>query len=242
MALCLHCAPLGANSCAHRWGFLDLEQAKGSGPGERAPEPPGAGAASGAGPGESDGSDRGRAALVSPRDVAALYQRHRGELVRFLHVQFGAGPPEPEDVVQQAFVNYAGLAAEGEGAEAVRNPRAFLFQTVRNLTISLRRRQSIRLRYAADPAHEIFAAEGDEREPERVYLEKERGALLSAALQSLPERRMKMFVLNQVHGMTQEAIAAEYGVSRSAVHKQLVLALRDVERFIAAAGGADGEG
>jgi len=164
-------------------------------------------------------------------DVAALYSRYRGELVRFLQLHYGSGPPDPEDVVQQAFVNFAGL----RDAEIVRNPRAFLFRTVRNLTISLRRHQHITARYAADPAHEILSGEGDEDTPERVYLAREREDLLRRALLALPERRRQMFLMNQVQGQSQDAIAVRFGVSRSAVHKQIVRALRDIEAYVSAA-------
>lgn len=203
MALCLQCAPHDANSCGHRWDSV-VEQARGSEEGER-------------------GADGGVGL-----NIDALYAAHRGELVRFLQIHYGSGPPDPDDVVQQAFVNYAALG----DPSSVRNPRAFLFRTVRNLTISVRRHLATTARYAADPTHEIIAAEGDEATPERVLLDNERQALLRDALLALPERRRKMFVLNQVHDMTQDEIAAQYGVSRSAVTKQLALALRDIEAHV----------
>lgn len=218
MALCLQSAPHDANSCGHRWEGA-VERTDGSDP-ERQDA-----AASGA-----------REAAL---DIDALYAAHRGELVRFLQLHYGSGPPDPEDVVQQAFVNYAAL---GQPA-SVRNPRAFLFQTVRNLTISLRRHIAITARYAADPSHDIIAAEGDEATPERVYLANERDDLLRRALLALPDRRRQMFLMNQLQGRSQDAIAALFGVSRSAVHKQIVRALRDVENYVSAALAAgEGEG
>lgn len=55
--------------------------------------------------------------------LAELYRRHLSELTRYIARTFGAGPPDPEDVVQEAFAQFAAL----ENPQAVENPRAFLF-------------------------------------------------------------------------------------------------------------------
>lgn len=72
-------------------------------------------------------------AVAESDALAGLYERYRRELVAFVRMKVG-GPPEPEDVAQQAFVNYAAL----DDPAAVRNPRAFLYRTAANIVTNQR--------------------------------------------------------------------------------------------------------
>ena len=75
--------------------------------------------------------------------LGRLYDRHWGELVHYVVAKFGTGPPDPEDVVQTAFVRYAAAPNNGE----IKNERAFLYKTVRNVVPDHKRREVTQGRY-----------------------------------------------------------------------------------------------
>lgn len=77
------------------------------------PNPPGAGA---------NGQGHG--------DIDALYRAHAGDLVAWLRKMFGDGPPEPEDMAQQAFLKLMERPDRADmpfcctGQRACRSPRS----------------------------------------------------------------------------------------------------------------------
>jgi RNA polymerase sigma-70 factor (ECF subfamily) len=64
--------------------------------------------------------------------------------------------------------------------------------------------------------------EADDRpSPEQALIARERLALVSAALGTLPERTVQVFRRYRIEGVPQRTIAAELGISLSAVEKHL---------------------
>src|SRR5690242_5843682 len=87
------------------------------------------------------GQDTNPAVTARPRKdgagfVEELYRNHFANLCRTLRRIYGNGPPEPEDLAQQAFEKITSLRS----LDYVENPRAFLFKVAINLGVkSLRR-------------------------------------------------------------------------------------------------------
>lgn len=71
----------------------------------------------------SSGEDGG----PTPKSLAEIYAAHRHDLLKFVRGKVGKGPPEPDDIVQQAFANFAGL----DDRKSVANPIGFLMSTAR---------------------------------------------------------------------------------------------------------------
>ena len=80
--------------------------------------------------------------------IAELYASYRSELCSYLRRKFGAGRPEAEDVVHQAFTSFAALHEPA----LVQNPRAYLYRASYHILIDERRRLSSWSRSVA-PAH-----------------------------------------------------------------------------------------
>src|SRR5262245_47845841 len=76
----------------------------------------------------------------------ALYRECFGGLVARIRSTFGSGPPEPEDVVQSAFVKFAAL----ENRSGVADPRAFLYVAARNLVLDFKRNAKVSNAYVAE--------------------------------------------------------------------------------------------
>ncbi len=155
--------------------------------------------------------------------LQSLYASHWGELCNYLKKTYGAGPPDPEDVAQIAFTNFAKL----DDKKSVRNPRAFLFQSARNIMVDEKRKQQTQSSYADGVKAENRDSGGCEITPENVLMERQRFSLLKAVLAKMPKRRRAMLLLNRLDGISCTDIGRQAGVSEAAVRKQINLALKD---------------
>ncbi|MEO1016856.1 MAG: sigma-70 family RNA polymerase sigma factor, partial [Pseudomonadota bacterium] len=95
-------------------------------------------------------------------DIAELYCAHLDELVVSLRKAFGAGPPDPEDIAQQAFQKLI----ERGNREDIRNLKAFLWRIARNTLLKAVKKETVRSRHDFEIEHLFFPARGDESTPE----------------------------------------------------------------------------
>jgi RNA polymerase sigma factor (sigma-70 family) len=161
---------------------------------------------------------------TGPKQLPELYGRYRAELIGFVRLKFGAGPPEPEDVVQRAFANFAALRPD----KTVSNPRAFLYRTAHNIVINDRKRQLVGRRIfetAPDP-HELCEAR-DDFNPEVVLLGQEQYRLIEQVIRHMPKKRRLILLLSRFEGLSYAEIARRTGLSESAVRKHTALAVRE---------------
>ena len=150
-----------------------------------------------------------------PRDLAELYRNHGERLKRYVIRSFGAGPPDPDDVVQAVFVRFAVARL----SQPIANPQAFLFSMARNQVIDERRRQAVRTRHARDGAW--LAERSDDIDAERVLEAKQRLAAVEAAVETLDPRSREMLLMNRIHGFNCAEIARRRGCSPTLV-KQII--------------------
>ena len=155
--------------------------------------------------------------------LTALEQR--AALLRYLLAR-RVPPEEAEDIIQDLIVK---LKSQGSGP--VSEPRAYLYRMAENLLLDrLRSEGRRRGREQAWVAARAGATlDSDDRpSPEQVIIARERLALVSAALAELPERTRSVFRLYRIDGVPQRQIAADAGISLSAVEKHLQRAYRTV--------------
>jgi RNA polymerase sigma factor (sigma-70 family) len=194
-------------------------------------------------------SDRGgedNTLAPAPADAACetpplsdLYGRYRNELVAFVRKKFGQGPPEPEDIAQQAFLNFA---AQSPGT-LVANPRAFLYRTAANIALNHRKHDRVGRRFLEpEPAtHEICEARPD-WDPEVVLAGRQQYHLLEKAIRAMPPLRRQVLLLNRVEGLSYAEIARRLNRSESMVRKQVAAAIRECGAVLLAAEKRDGNG
>ncbi len=166
--------------------------------------------------------DNAPALLVRDTGMDVLYARHWGELCHYIRKHFGPGPPDPEDVAQDAFMKFAAI----DDREAIENPRAYLFRTAHNALVDEHRRLALR---RVNPADTEVRNVSDDRTPERVLVGQERLEILARTLRAMPAARRRSFLLNRLQGLSCAAIARMTGYSESAVKKHIDLTLRDLE-------------
>ena len=145
--------------------------------------------------------------------LSFLYRRHFPEMLRTIRKQYGAGPPDPEDVVHSAFTNFAALPGDVE----IKNERAFLFRTAHNIALDGKRRKKIQDRFVESETTETEAALNADFSPERVFLGKEEFRLVEEAIKALPSKDRRLFLMHRVDELSYAEISRREGYSESGV-------------------------
>ncbi|MEJ0039194.1 MAG: RNA polymerase sigma factor [Gammaproteobacteria bacterium] len=126
-------------------------------------------------------------------------------------------PHEIEDIVQETFVRSYVAASK----ETIRNPRAFILQTARNLVLdhlkSAQKRLSCSLEDLVDL--EAMAQPGS---TEGEYEWQEKFVFFCEAVGELPLQCRRIFILKKVYGLTHDEIAGYLEISESTVNKHIV--------------------
>jgi RNA polymerase sigma-70 factor (ECF subfamily) len=161
------------------------------------------------------------------RALGILYERYWSELCGYLRKAFGAGPPDPQDVAQQAFLRYAAIPSTDE----VRNERAYLYRIAHNILVEEHRRVAVRRAAVAGMVSRSLPC-ADELTPERVLIAIERLTVLRSVMNTLPKVRRRSFLLNRLEGLPCAEIARRTGYSESAVKKHVNLVMADLEAAI----------
>jgi RNA polymerase sigma factor (sigma-70 family) len=156
-----------------------------------------------------------------------VHVRYYSELLRFF-VHAIKDVHEAQDLVQQTFERVLERRYAGD---QVANARALLFEVARNLLIDRHRQAQIR-RHESDEVlrdHSGPAA----AEPEAVYAGNQRVVLLVAAIEALPPRCRKAFVLHKIDGLSHAEVAREMGVTLNMVERHVMLAVAACRKALA---------
>lgn len=156
----------------------------------------------------------------------AVYARDWRDLCAFLRARFGPGPPDCEDIAQQAFFKLGEQTADRQ----LESPRAFVFRIAINLMHD-GRRQLKRASAILDDTTVLTV----EEDPglERALIAKQQVKLLQKVLAGLPERHRQYLTANRMDGLSFAEIARRHGVSESLVRKTVDEAAAVCQRAIA---------
>ncbi len=150
-----------------------------------------------------------------------FFQQNYDALVRFLSLKVNDSE-EARDLAQDAFYNVMKV----ENAEELEHVRAYLFQTASNLALNRIRKQKYQDVYqrsvesAANPERDGMVAS-----PERAAAARQQLQRVEKALNELPKKCRRAFLLHRTRHMTYQQIAVELGVSVSTVEKYMIRAL-----------------
>jgi RNA polymerase sigma-70 factor (ECF subfamily) len=131
-----------------------------------------------------------------------------------------------DDIVQESFVRVLRARAEGN----LHAPKAFLFATARNLALDLLRRHHFS-RTGPLVEGDLSNVLDDHDVPETAARNQEL-ALLTEAIQTLPDRCRQIFTLRTVYGLTQRAIGEKLRISDRTVAAQLAIAVNKCTEFM----------
>mgnify|MGYP001546461225 CR=1 FL=1 len=164
--------------------------------------------------------EQGGSALIS------LYLERRADLVRFFTVRLRSASAA-EDLVQDIYVR---LSSRPDSAD-IQNPMAYLYCLGSNLMLDrLRgeRRTAHRDGAWLDSQTVRMGAEEVSPEPsaEAAVAARQRLASLVAAIEELGPQTQRVFRMHKFEGLSHPEVAAALGISRSAVEKHMMTALK----------------
>ena len=158
--------------------------------------------------------------------LADVLEEEQGRFMRFL-VARTRNPDLAEDLFQDARAKLLGSA----GDKSASNPIPYIFQMLANLVEDHRRSERARVRRGRDWGDRGEGLEPDRADhvtPEQSAADRDMLAKTLKALNQLPDRTREIFLAYRVEGKSQKQIAAELGISLSAVEKHLQRAYRTV--------------
>jgi RNA polymerase sigma factor (sigma-70 family) len=152
------------------------------------------------------------------RDPAQLNRRWRPALMSFF-LRRVRNHAEAEDLTQEVF---ARLLLDSD--RSARASDAYVFQIAANLLRDGARRSKVRADYREtfDPLNEDRT---ELRDPARIASGHAALAALVAGLEALPERTRVIFTLYRIENVDMGVIAESFGISKSAVKKQVMKAM-----------------
>ncbi|MDF0542965.1 sigma-70 family RNA polymerase sigma factor [Sphingobium sp. H39-3-25] len=177
----------------------------------------------------------GRWAVKKEQDraegLAAMLMAHRPQLLRFLTSRTGSSA-EAEDVLQEIWLHVA-RADTGP----IANPSAFLYRTGMNIVLDRVRERQRRVRREQGWSDAVVEQRGGEAtdespSPYDVAEGRERARRLATAIDALPPGAGRVFRRHKLDGLSHAEVAAEFGISRSAVEKHIAVALRHLREAI----------
>ena len=158
------------------------------------------------------------------------YLQSREALIRFLTARTGSAA-EAEDIAQDLYIKVRAIDPAG-----IENPVAFLYHLASNLHVdrlrSARRRSARNDAYAQVHTHkaggELVAGTPD---PQQVAESRQRLKRLVEAVEMLPPQCQRVFVLHKLEGLSYADVARTLGISKSAVEKHMMSALRKLSEI-----------
>lgn len=158
------------------------------------------------------------------RSLRGLAVSHFRPLVRFFRRR-GYAEEAAEDGAQEVFVRMLGL----EDRERIDNPQAYVFRVAASVAADRARRDAVRRVTRHDLADESELA-AEDPSPERVLSDRQQLERLKVVLDEMPARRREILMLSRMDGLSYSQLAARYGVTVSAIEKQMMKAIAHLHR------------
>lgn len=156
--------------------------------------------------------------------VEALYVEYIDELSDGIRGRFGDGPPDPDEIAQEAFKRIF----EKSDSATISNLKAFVWRTARNLVLDFKKTKSVRSKYDFEIEQIFFPLRGHNLSPESVIMAKQQLDAINDILLAMPERRRRSLMLYRIDGLTLEQVGKRLGISRRAVSKHISRAHTDI--------------
>ena len=154
-----------------------------------------------------------------------LYRNHHHWLYQWLRRKMGCAH-NAADMVQDTFLR---IMNSRDALLGMREPRAFLTTTAKNLLLDRARRQLLEQTYLTELAASIAQESPSYPAPEEILLALEALAQIDRALQTVSENARQAFLLHYLEGQAQSEIAVQLGVSTRMVRNYLVQALLECQ-------------
>ncbi|MFT3803919.1 MAG: sigma-70 family RNA polymerase sigma factor [Burkholderiaceae bacterium] len=157
-----------------------------------------------------------------------MLERYYRELLNFL----SRAVSDRDTAADLAQESYARVLAAQQAGRPMRDPRALLYRTARNLVIDRHRRADVRAEAGEAVSSDDDQARLDDlagprsREPDAILAGREGLAAVVAAIDRLPPRCREAFILYKFDGLSYAEIADRMGISSRTVEMQLQIAMQ----------------
>jgi RNA polymerase sigma-70 factor (ECF subfamily) len=149
--------------------------------------------------------------------VVALFREHNAALVAFLRARLNS-LADAQEVAQEVYLKLLSL----DPGTHIESPRAFLFRAAANLAVDRMRMRNVRSAAPADPDHDDWHVTPI---PEQHAAALEQWRDLRRALDELPEKTSRAFVMHVMEGREFADIAREMRLSERMVRYHVSHAL-----------------
>ncbi|OQK16453.1 hypothetical protein AU255_00655 [Methyloprofundus sedimenti] len=157
-------------------------------------------------------------------DIDSLYLTHQQTLIHILRGMVGCHQTA-EDLTQEAYLKVSVASAK----KIIEYPQPYLYQTAKNLALDYLRKQKVRNTKLVESEKMDDLSYEQIRDsaptPEIATQASQELNQLLNLLEKQPKRRSEMLILNRIHGWKHGEIAEHFGVSKSAVEKNIRIAL-----------------
>ena len=174
-------------------------------------------------------SDRTAETASIQEELTSLYHDYAEQLSRTLRSMFGDGPPDPDDIAQEAFHR---VIERGDLA-SIKNLKAFVWRTARNLLLNAKDREHTRSRYDYEIEQLFFAIRGYDSTPETVISAREQVKAVNRVLGEMPATRRRAFILHRVEGLSIADVGRRLGISRPGASKHISRAIAQIDAAFA---------
>ncbi|UTW44574.1 RNA polymerase sigma factor [bacterium SCSIO 12696] len=171
-------------------------------------------------------------------DWLSIFNENRTELLHYLQGRLKSDA-DAQDVLQEIYLRTSRLKAKD-----VNNPKAYIYKIANNLAIDYQRSNSSysRLKQNLEQSH-TDADTATEPAPDRAYEAQQRLSVLKEAIDSLPTKCRRAFILHRFGRKKVAEIAKELGVGKNSVEKYIIRAMREcsaaIDRYEAASRRVD---
>ena len=162
-------------------------------------------------------------------EVTELYEDYSSHLSATIRKMYGDGPPDPDDVAQEAFRR----VIERGNLSSIKNLKAFIWRIARNLVLKEREVRQARSRYDFEVEQIYFPLKDDNSTPERIISAREQLTLINEVLSQMPEKRRRALVLHRIEGLSVAEVGRRLGIGRTAAAKHVARAVAELNaRFL----------
>ncbi|GGB36222.1 DNA-directed RNA polymerase sigma-70 factor [Tistrella bauzanensis] len=152
-----------------------------------------------------------------------VYLAHRSALVDYAAPLLGSRA-WAEDVVQEAYLRFAGTASLPADRKPILHPVAYLYRIVRNIAMDWERHRALgRITDLGDDA--FHALPSATPTPEQEAIDRDELRVVAEALADLPERTRIAFEQHRMGGRSLQDVADGLGVSVTLVHQMVKKAM-----------------
>ena len=164
-----------------------------------------------------------------------IFTRYGRVLRRYLR-RFSVSDDAAADLAQEALLR----TYSASKSKSIKHPRAFLFQTARNLALNdIRNRKRAGTESVAD--FDDLGVYSEYPSLESAQISREEFEVLCDAIEELPPQCRRVFVLRKIYQYSYKEISAELGIAVSTVEKHVAKGATACHRYLVERGHEVGD-